>query len=120
MYNSITVPESDVFSFGMILYELIVDRLAFSKGMTYHVALALIEGNWRPDIPDTVIPMTADLIRDCLALGYCKRPSSTEILQRLEAIDFKLIAGANSVKIESFVTSIENQEMCLNRTIVHL
>jgi hypothetical protein len=54
--------------------------------------------------------VTKELIRDCLALDYRRRPSFTEILQRLEAIGFKLIAGVNSVKIESFVTAIEHQE----------
>jgi serine/threonine-protein kinase len=121
MINGITVPESDVFSFGMILYELTVGHLAFSKDIDpRQVGAALLLDCWRPNIPDTIIPVTADLIRDCLALDYRQRPSFTEILQRLELIDFKLIAGVNSVKIESFVIAIENQELCLNRAMVHV
>jgi aurora kinase len=111
-HNGIIRREDDVFSFGMILYELIIGRPVFAKDMNpCQVALALVEGNWRLAIPDTVIPETAGLIRDCLAGNYHYRPSFTEILQRLDAIEFKLIAGVNSAKIASFITAIESQEM---------
>jgi hypothetical protein len=74
-----------------------------------HVVLSIARGKWHLDIPQTVIPVTAELIRDCLALDYRDRPSFTEILQRLIRIDFKLISGVNSVKIDEFVAAIEDQ-----------
>jgi hypothetical protein len=95
----------------MILYELIVGHPAFPKGMdSRQVAAVLIVGNWRPDIPDTVIPVTAELIRDCLAADYHDRPWFTEILMRLEAIDFNLMDGVDSAKMEAFVKTIEDEE----------
>jgi serine/threonine protein kinase len=110
-YGGVAVPESDVFSFGLILYKLIVGRSLFPKGKSpYRAGVEMIRGDWCPDIPNTVIPMTEELIRDCLALDYRHRPSFTDVLQRLEAIEFKLIADVESVKIESFVTAIEKQE----------
>jgi hypothetical protein len=73
--------------------------------------LALIQGDWCPNIPNIVIPVSDELIRDCLALDHRHRPSFTDVLQRLEAIDFKLMVGMNSAKIVSFVRAIEIQEM---------
>jgi serine/threonine protein kinase len=112
-YDDIIAPESDVFSFGMIVYELIVGRAVFLENRyPYKVPVALVLKDWRPDIPDTVVPVTKKLIRDCLALDYRDRPSFTEILQRLEAIDFKLMAGVNSVEITELVEAVEYWE-CL-------
>jgi hypothetical protein len=94
------------------VYELTVGCSAFPKSVNpYKILDVLLLHDSRPVIPDTVISMMAELIRDCLTLDYRKQPSLIEILQRLEAIDLPLIAGVNSVRIESFVTSIEKPEM---------
>jgi serine/threonine protein kinase len=54
--DNVIVLENDVFLFGMILYELIIGRSAFQKDMgPLAVACALVQNNWRPDIPDTVV-----------------------------------------------------------------
>jgi hypothetical protein len=96
----------------MIVYELTVGCPVFPKSKyPYKPAVALVLTDWRPDIPEWVMPATKELIQDCLVLKYRDRPSFTEILQRLAAIEFKLMAGVNSAKIESCVTAIENQEM---------
>jgi TPR repeat protein len=110
-FNNIIEPESDVFSFGMILYELIVGRPGFPKRMTpYGVGKALIEDDWKPDIPENVIDGAAELIRDCLAVDHRDRPSFIDILHRLKEIQFQLMPGVNSTKVAAFVESIEEKE----------
>jgi serine/threonine protein kinase len=110
-YNDVIVPEGDVFSFGLILYELIIGRPVFSKRtISYNAAAARIADDWQPDIPDSVIPATADLIRDSLAVDYRKRPSFIKILRRLKKMRFELMAGVNSAKVAAFVEAIEVTE----------
>jgi serine/threonine-protein kinase len=111
IYDGIIVMESDVFSFGMILYELIVGHPIFPKSMSvYHVARGLVQEDWHPDIPDDVIPEAADLIRDCVATKYRDRPSFITILHRLQKIEFKLMPGVNSAKVAEFVRTIDESE----------
>jgi serine/threonine protein kinase len=111
-YSDITVPEGDVFSFGLILYELIVGHPGFPKGVSpYSVIMMLGVDDWCPDIPDDVNSEAADLIRDCLAVEYRARPSFMSILHRLKTIEFELMAGVNSAKISEFVSTIEDREI---------
>jgi serine/threonine protein kinase len=110
-YEDVTFLESDVFSFGMILYELIIGRPLFSKTLSmYQVISQLIKWDWSPYIPESVIPETAELIRDCIAIKHEDRPSFIEILKRLKKIQFKLMTDVNSAKITAFVDEIEKWE----------
>jgi serine/threonine protein kinase len=103
--------ESDVFSFALILYELVVGKPPFSKSLKQSaVAKLLIVEDARPNIPDFVLPEVAKLIRDCWATDPDDRPSFHQILQRLERMNFKLTANVNSSKLSEFVKKIKNLE----------
>jgi serine/threonine protein kinase len=88
-YENVIEPEGDVFSCGMILYELIVGRPVFPKSMSrYQVARVLLLDDWEPDIPENVNDEAEKLIRDCLAFNHQDRPWFIENLHRLKEIQF--------------------------------
>jgi serine/threonine protein kinase len=110
-YDNTYVPENDIFSFGLILYEVIVGKPVFSRDMDFEeIAGALVLRQYRPEIPKWVLPKTAELICDCLAENYCERPSFNEILDRLEEMRFKLIPMVNSSKVAAFVKGMKDWE----------
>jgi hypothetical protein len=93
----------------LILYELVVGKPPFSKSLKQQsVTKWLIVEDARPDIPDFVLPEVGKLIRDCWATDPDDRPSFNQILRRLERMNFKLTANANSSKVSEFV---KNQKM---------
>jgi serine/threonine protein kinase len=93
----------------MILYELVVGHPVFPKDMnSYQMALVLILGTWRFNIPDIVSAVAEKLIRDCLVMDYRDRPSFDDILERVSKIEFKLMADVNSVKITEVVAGVED------------
>jgi TPR repeat protein len=106
---------SDVFAFALILFELLVGQPAISKelqGMA--IMRLLVADEFRPDIPESVLPRVQELIRDCWKEDPDDRPSFEEVFDRLEAMDFKVIAGVNSTKLRRFVEDINPREEAAN------
>jgi serine/threonine protein kinase len=101
--------ESDVFSFALILYELVVGQpwlpLDHSK---LEAAKLIVVDDYRPQIPDYVLPDAKALIEDCWVTDPKQRLTFGQIVLRLEKIEYKLIAGVNSAKVSAFVKKIED------------
>ncbi|KAI7750097.1 hypothetical protein M8C21_007018, partial [Ambrosia artemisiifolia] len=76
----------DVFSFAMILYEMIEGEPPFSNLEAYEAAKHVAEGH-RPIFKSKgYTPELKELIENCWAADMSKRPSFLEILKRLEKI----------------------------------
>jgi hypothetical protein len=72
----------------MILYEIIIGRPACSRAMTVsQMACAMVTKDWRPTIPDDVIPANANLIQYCLAIDY-REPGISTFINSIEAGEF--------------------------------
>jgi serine/threonine protein kinase len=110
-YNNCCSQMSDVFSFGLILYELVTGQPVFSKELTHlEIAFKVAIKHGLPDIPEFVFPSARELITECWAEEPGDRPSFDDIVDRLKEIKFKVIPNVNSWKLSAFVKEIEEWE----------
>jgi serine/threonine protein kinase len=110
-YENLYFPESDVFSFGMILYEVLTGKPAFSNDLTrLDLTVMIAVKDERPVIPDFIHPSAQELITACLAREPSDRPSFEEIVNDLIEMKVKVMANVNPLKQSQFVNKIEDLE----------
>jgi serine/threonine protein kinase len=105
-----TTRESDVFSFGLIFYEMIVGQTVFPKDTTTRNIVGLHVKQYRPEIPDDVRPPIAELIKECWAMQPSDRPSFDDVYRRLKSIGFAVWEDVDSAAIDAFIGEVESQE----------
>jgi serine/threonine protein kinase len=102
---------SDVFSFGMILYELLTGQAVFSKELSrIKIAFMVAVKHELPDIPEFVLPSARELITACWAKEPGDRPAFDDIVDRLKEMKFKVMPKVKSWKLSAFVKEIERLE----------
>ncbi|KAG5000280.1 hypothetical protein AAZX31_08G150400 [Glycine max] len=77
----------DVYSFGLILWELLSGTVPFEGMNPIQVAVAVADRNSRPIIPSHCPHVLSDLIKQCWELKAEKRPEFWQIVRVLEQLD---------------------------------
>jgi TPR repeat protein len=108
--NSPTL-ESDVFSFGVILSELLSKQPGFSRDLSHHELMKqIVLDEIRPRIPDSICADVSQLIQECFEQNPARRPTFVEILSRLDKMDFRITPGVKSETVRRFVTIVKSCE----------
>ncbi|GAB2277557.1 Serine/threonine-protein kinase edr1 [Dionaea muscipula] len=84
----------DVYSFGVILWELSTLRLPWSEMNPMQVVGAVGFQNRRLEIPEEVDPLVARLITECWQMEPNKRPSFAELCVSLKALQHLVVPSS--------------------------
>lgn len=89
--DGVLTPSVDVYSFGMLLWELLADLQPYSEKNHGEIILAVVNEGRRPHIGPSFPDCYADLIRDCWKQNRHDRPRFPDIVRRLKQMHVNLV-----------------------------
>ncbi|KAH0788788.1 TKL family protein kinase [Histomonas meleagridis] len=97
----------DVYSYGMLLWELLTEETPFGELDSIHIAIGILQDKQRPTFPEGVRSDFKEFVERCWDQNPKNRPSFKEIYQTMcsKKIYFD---GTDEKAIQTFLEKIEN------------
>jgi serine/threonine protein kinase len=99
-------PKVDIFSFGLILYEVLVASPVFSSLETPFAVIRRLRARAFPEVPAHCGSLMQDLIGRCWEANPGARPSFHDILCLFQRHQFNILPNADADKIQDFCEAI--------------
>ncbi|XP_022149943.1 serine/threonine-protein kinase HT1-like [Momordica charantia] len=94
----------DLYSFGIVLWELITGMLPFQNMTAVQAAFAVVNKGVRPIIPNDCLPVLSDIMTRCWDANPDVRPSFTEVVRMLENAQTEIMTTVRKARFRCCIT----------------
>ncbi|XP_010252176.1 PREDICTED: serine/threonine-protein kinase HT1-like [Nelumbo nucifera] len=94
----------DVYSFGIVLWELITGMLPFQNMTAVQAAFAVVNKGVRPIIPNDCLPALSEIMTRCWDANPEVRPPFTEVVRMLENAEMEIMTTVRKARFRCCMT----------------